>query len=355
MKLIPNIDTLEFTLNYRDYNKIIGSLYPMLDPARDDSQQNKVNSKIDLNGQSFELLGHGNAFYYYLLHNDNMEIRFVREHDVMNDHYPIYCKLKSVYLWQYGYQQAYTLALDYLTNIFGLLLDTKISRLDLAIHCNQHIEIDMQQGVVCRAKHNNVWSDSAAITGYQIGKSPIMLRIYNKGKEITASSGKTWFYQIWQSAGFDLSEEVWNVEFQLRREFFKERGLSSVDDAFTALPILYQYLTRDWVRVVNDDNPVPSRRSTACWWQQVQTALSDVVYANTLDKQQMLRTNSEHLLKSAMGYLVSIAAIENLTTPEDLLEYLRHALVMRYVDDEHKKSSFPDVVQERRAVLCLSH
>lgn len=94
----------------------------------------------------------------------------------------------------------------------------------------------------------------------------IRLRIYDKGKEI-GKTGKEWFLPLW---GRDGPEDIWRVEFQLRREALKDLDIDNLDDLVSALGGIWRYLTEEWFSLRQHDNKRQNRRSLFPWWKEVQ-------------------------------------------------------------------------------------
>lgn len=80
-------------------------------------------------------------------------------------------------------------------------------------------------GVISTSK-----SDETLTIG--LNRSGLSTQIYDKGKEITEKSGKTWMYDIWARNGFVLPEDgkahdVWRMEIRFGKEFLKNRMILS--------------------------------------------------------------------------------------------------------------------------------
>lgn len=57
--------------------------------------------------------------------------------------------------------------------------------------------------------------------------------VYDKLKEITEASGKTWMLKLWEREGYlppDGPADVWRLEARFFKEFLRERRIISVDD-----------------------------------------------------------------------------------------------------------------------------
>ncbi len=56
----------------------------------------------------------------------------------------------------------------------------------------------------------------------------IAARLYDKTREL-AHSGKGWATELWRPAGWEPGQEVWRLEFELKRDYLKERSLEVTD------------------------------------------------------------------------------------------------------------------------------
>ncbi|MEO6623912.1 MAG: hypothetical protein ABIN37_03640 [Burkholderiaceae bacterium] len=63
---------------------------------------------------------------------------------------------------------------------------------------------------------------------FTMGRDEIVLRVYNKFDEILEASGKYWLYLFWK----EQTEDVWRVEWQVRKETLKRFGLRTFQDLF---------------------------------------------------------------------------------------------------------------------------
>jgi hypothetical protein len=159
-------------------------------------------------------------------------------------------------------------------------------------------------------------------TGYSIGKRRIMARIYNKTQECVIRNNDAYFELLRQQAGeaFDPSQDVWRVEFELKREGVEgfcligpqeeqdedEEILAEMEGedlptigtlkkALRWAPDLWRYLTTRWLRLVapNED------KNRARWpvhsvWQQIQAGFTQAASEPLTDEQCQLVREQRH-------------------------------------------------------------
>lgn len=110
------------------------------------------------------------------------------------------------------------------------------------------------------------WGRGRRIETLTIGKkSTLQLQIYDKGREITAASGKTWMYKIWAQAGYkpeiengkERARDVWRVEIRFGSKFLKDRGVLTLPELHEKLHALLTeaiFTRRITVESVTDRN-----------------------------------------------------------------------------------------------------
>ena len=347
MEMLQNIDTLDFSVLAFNYDVYINAFRSLLKNAKDSSMRNDKNTVINLVGLSWEVFPYSNRRYVYILHNEMAELRLCDSWQDTDSHYPIFVRLKSYALWRFGYLEAYKKCMVYLNKLFSVV-DTKISRLDIATQVNKQIDINIDIGAetVSRTKFRHQWFSDGVCSGYQFGKGDVLLRIYDKLKEIEVSK-KFWFVDVWDAENFEIERGVWNVEFQLRRDFLREWDIDTVEDAFSELKNLYAYLTRKWFRVVErqlaDTNV--TRRETSKWWQEIQSK-HDGIDEKPKKENKKVKPSTDHLIACITGYLISIGAVDDLDI-NDLMIKVKDGLVKNL---EKKETTYQLAKEERRSL-----
>lgn len=169
--------------------------------------------------------------------------------------------------------------------------------------------------------------------------SPLHARIYDKVAEVAVSE-KFWLYDIWESAGWsrptedhpDESQPVWRTEFSVSGDFLKhlsvptDHGITrldarSLDDALAYIPVIWRYVTHNWLRHVHHtEDSNPWRWPSSAWWSLVEGAwLSPVVLKRVhhsarrqglrLRPQEEKDAKAKQLLDQVQGVMVSLRAL----------------------------------------------
>lgn len=72
------------------------------------------------------------------------------------------------------------------------------------------------------------WMKAGRVETLTIGsRGSLQVSIYDKTREITESSGKTWFYKIW---GADYKKDVYRVEIRMHRDWLKDRNIRTMKE-----------------------------------------------------------------------------------------------------------------------------
>lgn len=367
---IFNCDWLSFTAdfaNYRaqeletlendfdpDQSRILAKLFALLDEERE-----KPNGGfVDLGLWKFEVYPNGNRQYYYILHNDDMELRLARFRSKDEAKYPVYVHFKSFFLWSSLYgcnslKEKYLLVIEWLEQILGCkYITSKINRLDLCYHTDDAPELD-ENCFVGRHVNDNRHRSHRRVTSVNCGdpKSEyVYLRCYNKFVELK-SSQKNWITEIWVNQGLNV-RNVWNIEFQLRREFFRETkfGVETKDTAeevIDAMKTIWLYLTTKWITYRVPDATRRSRWSLHPWWQTLYEWV-ETSEKLTRDRQRSLPMK-ETIIPVLRGYLTSLAARTDMNLDDGTLFKLLLEEIRNY--DEEKERNFNEEIEIKKMLI----
>lgn len=204
----------------------------------------------------------------------------------------ISAELHSPFLWQHGARGALERGRALMACLSGFgQVEPKVTRTDLAVDFQgwgrpvldaatgeelwaPGFELSDLARFQCRARRRDTHHDGTRFTGFSFGAGgDVLARLYNKSEEIRSKSpDKMWFHEIWgRSPGYRAGEDVWRLEFQLRRkgwrsfkrdgeggghvepsELLREAGIGCLDtytDLERAAPRLWAYLAGDWLAI----------------------------------------------------------------------------------------------------------
>lgn len=182
-----------------------------------------------------------------------------------------YASLDAKSLWHHGIAGATDLAQADLAQFGAAIQRVQPSRLDLC--ADFYVPGGLSRDFIeahraTRSRKANTYMHGDRLETFYAGDrgAPVQIRIYDKGKEILKSR-KEWFLPIWGRAG---PEDVWRVEYQLRRPALKEYGIETLADLSSKLGGIWAYLTTDWFSLRLPDNAKVERRTVHPFWEAVQ-------------------------------------------------------------------------------------
>lgn len=120
-----------------------------------------------------------------------------------------------------------------------------ITRIDLNMFIQHDFKYLCKEMIVSKKKNHSAkigeCSSGYELETYYVGKNPFMLRIYNKLKELKTVSQKKQeiMFNHFGIHGLDVNEPIFNVEFEMHREFLKEYGIDTVEDALKRAESLF--------------------------------------------------------------------------------------------------------------------
>ena len=248
----------------------------------------------------------------------------------------VYLEIDAKTLWFKGIETTLSWITEDLKTIGGGSIQrVQVSRVDLC--CDYWIPGGLSYEFLCSHKvtHNKkgklYWGAKDNAETFYIGdeNAPTRLRIYNKGVEVHLKSGKKlWFLDLWQR---ESTENIWRVEFQLRRDALDQFGINSLDDLKEKKAGVWQYLTSKWFSLRLPDNEKTDRRTIHPFWHSVQEC-----FGQNVPEKEIKRSygsagviNPEWHLSHIDGCLSSFAALLGITNRDDALRELQNRLSRR--------------------------
>lgn len=353
---IAMIDSLFVNIDIDDYENELKGLLSELEKKKTEAKlagTNNVSAKvtIQIGSYTFEVLPNGTLGHAYILHNNECEIKFSQFRSLKKEYLPISLRIKSEYLWAVGYEKAWNELKKFIEKYIGHISEQQVSRADLCCHTDSLILANNDDASFKGIFYSHeIKTFRRKVSGMNFGSrntGKVYCRIYNKTLEVTQKRHKTWFFEIWKKHGL-LTNEVWNVEFEIKREFLRKKGINSVEDLYLSLRTIWEYCTCKWLVKTNLDRTRIERSSIDERWKNIQHAFDKCKYKPfiTVAKQKEIEASS--LIPGIMGYLTSYGAkigVNNYTNAMLLFskrgnEYL-----------SNKDTSFYKEVVEKRKLL----
>ena len=346
---LRGIDTLEFALEVDNYLELFKVLQPTLSQLKEKARVSGSEGEIELGGVTLRVERKGIPFYSYWLSCKDFFVYFTDGE--VRSVAPVKVKFLAGYLWSYGAKKAYELFIDWINRIGLLIVESKVSRVDL---CLDSDEIEFGAGDLDRmvtlardkAAHGEFdeFTHGKRVSGFTIGKGqPLLARIYNKSVEVVAHS-KLWFYQVWLEAGWKGEGEVWRVEFQLRRPLLIELQVSAVEELWEKEEGIWDYLTNKWLTHRNPEGANVSRWMVSQKWEAVQLAGRDHIGSPAI-REKVKRGHLDRLMNQGAGIILSAAALADSAGLEDILEWFKSWIE---VGLEKKCTTFDKIKSERQ-------
>ncbi|WP_294879193.1 hypothetical protein [Sulfurimonas sp. RIFOXYB12_FULL_35_9] len=247
LKTISGIDTLYYFYESNDlYDDLFLDILDQLEDAkgrfdkRDISYSNK-DIKIQINKQAFTFNGKAQGFYWFTHIDEYFTIGF-KDHLTNRGLNDIQIQLNA--------NGIYPLSLNTLIKytddlLVGFITGYKpLTRVDLNIFVQSDLSwISKEMFVARKRSYISIFKEIATKHQLQtlyIGKKPFLLRLYNKAEELKSSKKKDMMYEYFLNNGFDSLENVFNIEFEMHRNYFKSFKIDTVDDLLQRAELLFQ-------------------------------------------------------------------------------------------------------------------
>ena len=134
-----------------------------------------------------------------------------------------------------------------------------ITRIDLNMFI-QHDFSYLRKEMILSKKQNhsaNIGERSNAyeLETYYVGKKPFMLRIYNKHKELQGATPikREVMHNHFGIHGMDIEKPIFNVEFEMHREYLKQYGIDTIDNALKRARVLFKNAC-DQIRLIDPES-----------------------------------------------------------------------------------------------------
>ncbi len=325
--LLSGIDTLEATFK--------GTLgFPdELEHYRTLAQENKCPVPIQIADDILYVQPHGQTPWRYLLVGDDYHVRLSDSAEVPSGS----VRLLSRGLLTYGARALYQRAAAAVAEC-GPGYHAGLSRIDTFIDFQGWTpEDEIMRNVVTRLRYEGRHGHDKTTETYQAGKGDLVVRLYNKTREIV-SSRKFELLDVWSAAeGFDPRESTWRFESQMRRARLKELARESVGAALADPGSLLDHTLDQW------ELRVPVGKSSDRWerhpvWDELARAVPviDPVIRQIADRPP---GELAHLVPLIAGCYSSVAAALGLadldSTHETVLDLITRYHEERERDFEH--------------------
>lgn len=326
------IDSLFAKVDISDFENETKELQEKLEQKKEEAKlaatnQASIRVTIVIGNYNFEVLPNGKMGFAYILHNELYEVNIAQYRSKNKDFFPISIRIKSECLWAFGPERAWENIISWVQNYIGNVIRDKISRIDICLHTDElvlsHEDIETFKG---NYFDENIYRFRRKITGLNFGSrtnNKIYCRVYDKLLEVKQTGKKKWFFTIWKNAGSDC-KSVWNVEFQINRDFLKEYDIESVWDAFKRLKTIWKYCTEKWLVKVKLDHTRIERCSIDDVWIIIQNAFNNYKNEPLIKREEQLAVDAEAIIPGTIGNITTFAARKGITDINLILAMIKH-------------------------------
>jgi hypothetical protein len=246
----------------------------------------------------------------------------------------VYLSISARTLWQNGFETALSWINEDLKTIGrGSVKFVQVSRVDLCSDFWISGGLSYEFLIFHKVTRNDkikLFLDRNELETYYVGNknSPIQLRIYNKGLEITQGGTKLWFLELWHR---ESTEDIWRIEFQVRRPALKQFGINSLEDLKEKQAALWLYLTSKYFSLRLPDNEKAERKTIHPLWLAVQECFQQSDSGNEIKRvyRSAGTVSPEWHLSHIDGCLSSFAAYLGITSRDDAMYELQKRLTRR--------------------------
>jgi hypothetical protein len=309
---------------------------------------------VELGGTDFLLSPNGTkSGYPFLISNQLSTIQFGEFNDPS-----FFVKFSSFALWTRGAKHLHQQFVEWAQSLGLVAVRAEgISRADFAFDfVLQESEIDFDENsFVSMADKDSQHRKHGKVQTFTFGRDEVVLRVYNKSAEIDEASKKYWMWLFWQ----EEKENVWRVEWQVRKETLKRFGLRTFEDLFDGHGDLLRYLVNEHtsLRVTSEDSnrsrwPIHPLWTLLC--EAIEQLPAQGVYRE-VDPQGLLDETLMRMAISMEGYLKKVAAIECLKEGRPMLSQGQTiARLVPLLEQVHNHLTWRGDVQRRMDQLRLS-
>ena len=335
----------------------VKTLAKLREYARSEHPEEQAKAQYPIGGHVFEVKDKGAGRFPYVLADNAFRIQLSNPGRKM----PMaYIQVSAEYLAHRGCEavarELESLLLEFCNTDAGWFGLGTVSRIDLAADFVSNISMESwsRHAWVTHATEVHSYAVDREFTGWTVGLGGnVACRLYDKIREI-AQSGKAWVMNQWLPAGWTVGEDVWRLEFEFKREFLRERGLSSLQSVLDNLNGLWSYATTEWLRlsVPSESDATRSRWPIHPLWATL--AALDWQSATNVPLQRFSNARKPNDLRHVtvmLGAIASYMASNALDDHNQAVDELLRKMADHYgAIAERKGKSFDELVLQRVAV-----
>ena len=304
------IDSLYLSFKGAIRDEILEELITKQELARSDDEVLQAQATMILGNHCFEVKDKGKGKYKFVIVDNWFHVQIAG--GSKNKIPDVYAQISSELLNCGGLDKSLNLLRSVVSMLLIAVDEEAISRVDPFVDFVTDKDFNSLNTDlwVTRAEITADYRENRIFTGCAFGRGgAITGRLYNKTTEIKKSN-KEFFKELWKKEGWDESQEVWRLEFQLRKDFLNAMSTSSMPDLALTINDIWRYCTNEWLRLAVDDGTENrSRWPNDELWQKIQDVRfgdgSFTGITRTVDKSRL--PDDKQLFLNGIGILISYA------------------------------------------------
>jgi len=246
-KTIAGIDTLYYFYETNDsYDDLYLDILNQIDETKSKFEKKYLNYenkdiRIAINNQSFIFNGKAQGFYWFSQIDGYLKISF-KDYTTNKGLNDIQVQFSAVGIYTLGLKALIKYTDDLLT---GFITGHKpLTRVDLNIFIQSDLSwIDKSMFVARKRSYISIFKEIASkhkLETIYVGKKPFLLRIYNKRVELENSNKKEMMFEYFLTNGITPLKDIFNIEFEMHRDYFKSFQIDTVDDLLSRAELLFK-------------------------------------------------------------------------------------------------------------------
>ena len=247
IKTLSGIDTLHYFIeSNREYEHLFLDIADQIESAKGLYEKSEIpfQSKditVTINDTPYTYLGKGEGFHWVMdaHHFFKLGLKDPKTNQGLHD---IRVQLLGHGIYTVGIKSL----LAYIDRqLDGYVTDRKpITRADLNIFIQTDLSWIRHEYFVTRKRqgitHYKEITNRRSMQTLYIGSKPFLLRLYDKGEEMKQSDKKRMMQEYFLHHGFVLDRPIFNIEFEMHRQYLRRYNIQTVDDLLSGAEALFK-------------------------------------------------------------------------------------------------------------------
>lgn len=247
IKTLPGIDTLHYFIeSNREYDNLYLEILDQIESAKSLFEKNEIpfqpkDVTITIKENPYNYLGKSEGFHWMVDANEFFKIGFKDPKTNQGLH-----DIRVQFLGNGIYSIGIKSLMEYIDSEIGAYITgyKPITRADLNIFVQKDLSWIRHEHFVTRKRygvtHYKEINNRRSMQTLYIGNKPFMLRLYDKREEMRQSDKKEVMREYFLNYGFEMNQPIFNVEFEMHRQYLKQYSILTVDDLLSSAEALFK-------------------------------------------------------------------------------------------------------------------